>query len=135
MESGRPVSILASRTHVVRSGMKRLERPRKMFRWFEQKLNPFPREEPVEPPNTLVAFCLHYTRGAWPYIIIAAILMSAIAITEVWMFAFLGNIVDWLSTQNRETFLQTEGWKLAVRFSDTQTLPCLRARISGVSCY
>ena len=29
------------------------------------------------------------------------------------MFGFLGNIVDWLSAQNRETFLQTEGWKLA----------------------
>jgi ATP-binding cassette, subfamily B, multidrug efflux pump len=84
-----------------------------MFRWFEQKLDPFPPQEPVEPPNTLVAFCLHYTKGAWPYIIAAAILMSAIAITEVWMFAFLGNIVDWLSVQNRETFLETEGWKLA----------------------
>ena len=44
---------------------------------------------------------------------VAAILMALIAITEVWMFGFLGNIVDWLSAQNRETFLQTEGWKLA----------------------
>ena len=84
-----------------------------MFRWFESKLNPFPPEEPVEPPKTLVAFCLHYTRGSWPYIITAALLMSAIAITEVWMFAFLGNIVDWLSAQNRETFLANEGWHLA----------------------
>jgi ATP-binding cassette subfamily B multidrug efflux pump len=84
-----------------------------MFRWFEERLNPFPPEEPVEPPKSLVGFCLHYTRGAWRYIAIAAVLMSAIAITEVWMFAFLGNIVDWLSAQNRETFLQTEGWKLA----------------------
>jgi ATP-binding cassette subfamily B multidrug efflux pump len=84
-----------------------------MFRWFEQRLDPFPAEEPVEPPNTLVAFCLHYTRGAWPYIAAAAVLMSAIAIAEVWMFAFLGSIVDWLSEQNRESFLQTEAWKLA----------------------
>jgi ATP-binding cassette subfamily B multidrug efflux pump len=84
-----------------------------MFRWFENRLNPFPVAEPVEPPRTLVAFCLHYTRGSWPYIIMAAILMSAIAIAEVWMFSFLGNIVDWLSAQNRETFLQNEGWKLA----------------------
>ncbi|WP_312798025.1 ABC transporter ATP-binding protein [Tianweitania sp.] len=83
-----------------------------MFRWFESRLNPFPTEEPVEPPKTLVGFCLHYTRGSWPFIILAAILMAAIALAEVWMFAFLGNIVDWLSAQNRETFLQTEGWKL-----------------------
>ena len=67
----------------------------------------------MEPPKTLVAFCLHYTRGAWPYIAGAGLLITAIALAEVWMFGFLGNIVDWLSVQNRETFLQTEGWKLA----------------------
>ncbi len=84
-----------------------------MFRWFEEKLNPFPAEEPVEPPRTLVAFCLHYTKGAWPYLVPAAILMALIAITEVWMFSFLGNIVDWLSSKDRATFLENEGWKLA----------------------
>ncbi|MET0577008.1 MAG: ABC transporter transmembrane domain-containing protein, partial [Mesorhizobium sp.] len=84
-----------------------------MFRWFEKRLDPFPAEEPVEPPKTLVAFCLHYTKGSWPYIVVAAMFNAAIALTEVGMFGFLGNIVDWLSAQNRETFLQTEGWKLA----------------------
>ncbi|BCG86279.1 MULTISPECIES: ABC transporter ATP-binding protein [unclassified Mesorhizobium] len=84
-----------------------------LFSWFERRLDPFPAAEPVEPPKTLVAFCLHYTRGAWPYILIDAVLVTAIAIAEVWMFGFLGRIVDWLSGQNRETFLQTEGWKLA----------------------
>ncbi|MBX3580334.1 MAG: ABC transporter ATP-binding protein [Rhizobiaceae bacterium] len=84
-----------------------------MFRWFENRLNPFPSQEPVEPPKTLVAFCLHYTKGSWPYIAAAGLLISAIAIAEVWMFGFLGSIVDWLSVQNRETFLQTESWKLA----------------------
>jgi len=84
-----------------------------MFRWFESRLDPFPPQEPVEPPKTLIAFCLHYTRGAWPYIAGAGLLITAIALAEVWMFGFLGRIVDWLSVQNRETFLQTEGWKLA----------------------
>ena len=84
-----------------------------MFRWFESRLDPFPAEEPVEPPRTLVAFCLHYTRGAWPFIAISAVLTACVAAAEVWMFGFLGSIVDWLSVQNRETFLQTEGWKLA----------------------
>ncbi|TPL92595.1 ABC transporter ATP-binding protein [Mesorhizobium sp. B2-3-12] len=84
-----------------------------LFSWFERRLDPFPAAEPVEPPRTLVAFCLHYTRGAWSYILVDAVLVAAIAIAEVWMFGFLGRIVDWLSGQNRETFLQTEGWKLA----------------------
>ncbi|RUM95907.1 ABC transporter ATP-binding protein [Pseudaminobacter arsenicus] len=84
-----------------------------MFRWFEKRLDPFPPGEPVEPPKTLIAFCLHYTRGTWPYIAATGLLITAIALAEVWMFSFLGQIVDWLSAQNRETFLQTEGWKLA----------------------
>jgi ATP-binding cassette subfamily B multidrug efflux pump len=83
-----------------------------MFRWFENRLDPFPPQEPQRPPDTLIAFCLHYTRGAWPYLIAATVLMALIAGIEVWMFGFLGNIVDWLTGQNRETFLADQGWKL-----------------------
>jgi ATP-binding cassette subfamily B multidrug efflux pump len=84
-----------------------------MFKWFENRLDAFPPEEPQEPPRTFLAFCLHYTKGSWPLLVPSAILMAAIAITEVWMFSFLGNIVDWLSAHDRETFLAEEGWKLA----------------------
>lgn len=84
-----------------------------MFKWFESRLDPFPSEEPEEPPRTLVAFCLHYTKGSWPYLVPSAILMAMIAITEVWMFSFLGSIVDWLSERDRSTFLQEEAWNLA----------------------
>jgi len=83
-----------------------------MFRFFENLLPPFPPEEPVEPPNTLVGFCLHYTRGAWPFIILSAVFTAMISAMEVWLFGWMGQIVDWLSNKNRETFLQTEGWKL-----------------------
>ncbi|WP_315924431.1 ABC transporter ATP-binding protein [Mesorhizobium sp. SP-1A] len=83
-----------------------------MFRWFEKRLDPFPSEEPVEPPKTLLAFCWYFTKPAWPFVLIAALLTALISVIEVWMFAFLGHIVDWLSVQNRDTFLQTEGWKL-----------------------
>ncbi|WP_187972265.1 ABC transporter ATP-binding protein [Aquibium microcysteis] len=85
-----------------------------MFRWFESRLDPFPAEEPQEPPKTLVAFCLHYTRGSWRWLVPSALLMSMIAITEVWMFSFVGNIVDWLAVRDRETFLRDEGLTLAL---------------------
>ncbi len=84
-----------------------------IFRWFEKRLDPFPPEEPVEPPKTLIAFCMHYTKGAWGFIAADAVLVATIAIAEVWMFGFLGSIVDWLAGQDRETFLVTERWKLA----------------------
>ncbi|WP_295811339.1 ABC transporter ATP-binding protein [uncultured Nitratireductor sp.] len=83
-----------------------------MFQWFERKLEPFPAEEPQEPPRTFFAFCLHFTKGAWPFIAVSAVLMMIIAIAEVWMFSFLGNIVDWLAEKDRATFLDEEGAKL-----------------------
>jgi ATP-binding cassette subfamily B multidrug efflux pump len=84
-----------------------------MFRWFESRLEAFPAEEPQEPPRTLMGFCFHYTKGTWPYIAASAVLMALIALTEVWMFAFLGNIVDWLSARDPQTFLREEAWRLA----------------------
>ena len=83
-----------------------------MFSWFERRLKPFPDGNPEQPPKTLVAFCLYYSQGAWPFIFTAGALMMLIALTEVWLFSFIGNIVDWLAEQNRETFVQEQFWGL-----------------------
>lgn len=83
-----------------------------MFRWFENRLNPFPPVSGEQPPQPLVAFCRYFTRGAWPYIFTTGLLMTLIALTEVWLFSFIGNIVDWLSVQSRETFVAEQKWWL-----------------------
>ncbi len=83
-----------------------------MFRWFENRLNPFPPATGEQPPTGLVAFCRYFTRGAWPYIFATGCLMTLIALTEVWLFSFIGNIVDWLSVQSRETFVAEQKWWL-----------------------
>lgn len=83
-----------------------------MFKWFESRLDPFPEAEPNQPPCGFYAFCRHFTRGSEPFLIGIAILMALVAITEVWLFAFLGSIVDWLAVQERENFLANEGIKL-----------------------
>ena len=60
---------------------------RPLFRWFEGRLEPFPAAEPVEPPNTLVAFCLHYTRGSRRFIAMDAVLVAMIACSVIlWGF-------------------------------------------------
>lgn len=84
-----------------------------MFSWFERRLNPFPTEEPTQAPTGFFAFCWHFTKGATPFIAVTAALMAAIAIAEVWLFGFLGQIVDWLSAQDKETLLNDQFWPLA----------------------
>ncbi|RNC95586.1 MAG: ABC transporter ATP-binding protein [Oricola sp.] len=83
-----------------------------MFAWFENRINPFPPERPVQPPATLFAFCWHYTRDIWPWLAVTSVLTALISILQVLIFSFLGNIVDWLTGANPETFLADEGGSL-----------------------
>ncbi|HEY8940151.1 MAG TPA: ABC transporter ATP-binding protein, partial [Cellvibrio sp.] len=68
-----------------------------MFRFFENLIKPFPPQEPSAPPKTLYAFCRHYSRGAEAYLIGMAIFTGLIAVMEVSLFGFLGNLVDSLN--------------------------------------
>ncbi len=79
-----------------------------MFAFFENLIKPFPPELPARPPATLFAFCWHYTRGVWPWILVMSSLVALAAVVEVMLFAFLGNIVDWLANADKATFLEQE---------------------------
>jgi ATP-binding cassette subfamily B multidrug efflux pump len=83
-----------------------------MFRFFESFIEPFPTAEPTQPPASLLAFCRHYTRGAEKHLLLMAILTGLLAILEVTLFDFLGQLVDWLSTKDPETFLDEERGRL-----------------------
>jgi ATP-binding cassette subfamily B multidrug efflux pump len=83
-----------------------------MLSWFESRLEPYPSDEPVEPPKTLLAFLLYYVQGAKRWLALMAVFTALIALSEVMLFGFMGNVVDWLSNANRETFLRDESGKL-----------------------
>lgn len=77
-----------------------------MYKKFESFTKAFPQDEPQRPPNTLWAFCRHYTKGYEKPLLIMALLSTTIAIIEVSLFGFMGQLVDWLSTSNPDTFLE-----------------------------
>ncbi len=79
-----------------------------MFKFFENRIEPFPAAEPLQPPNGLWAFCWYFTKGIWPYLIAVSVLVAIVSGLEVLLFGFMGNVVDWLSSADRETFLQKE---------------------------
>ncbi len=85
-----------------------------MLGWFETRLNPYPSDAPKEPPRSLVAFCLYYMDGAKRWLVYMAVSAALIAILEVMVFGFMGNIVDWLTGADRESFFVTQGGKLAL---------------------
>lgn len=74
-----------------------------MFRFFEKLVNPFPPETPETAPSTLAAFCIHYTRGVIPHLMVMAALTACIAVMEVSLFRFLGELVDLLTANTPNT--------------------------------
>ncbi|WP_136483699.1 ABC transporter ATP-binding protein [Vibrio sp. H11] len=77
-----------------------------MYKLFESFTQAFPKKEPQRPPDTLWAFCRHYTRGYEKPLLVMALMSTTIAIIEVSLFGFMGQLVDWLSSSNPETFFQ-----------------------------
>jgi ATP-binding cassette subfamily B multidrug efflux pump len=66
------------------------------------------------PPKGLMAFAWHYTRPFWPMLVASMAFSALIAFLEVYLFAFLGDLVDFLTGANRETFWADHGTKLMV---------------------
>ncbi|NDE01424.1 MAG: ABC transporter ATP-binding protein [Gammaproteobacteria bacterium] len=84
----------------------------RLFSWIESLVDPFPPEPPAVPPRGLVEFCWHYTKPFWPLLLAATVLSASIALLEVFLFAFLGDLVDLLAGAERANFWQTYGDRL-----------------------
>lgn len=84
-----------------------------MFGFFERLVDPFPKQAAVRPPNGVYEFCRYYTRGMEPWLILMAVLTATTAIAEAMLFGILGQIVDWLSSSEPETFIDESGVYLA----------------------
>ena len=75
-----------------------------IFRWLETRTDSFPEALPERPPATLFGFILHYSKPFWPLLLASSLFATVVALIEVSLFGFLGNLVDWLSAANRPTF-------------------------------
>lgn len=83
-----------------------------MFSFFERLTQPFPDSPPDQPPEGLLAFCRYYSQGMWKIIAVVSVLSAIVAILEVALFGFMGQLVDWFAEHDRETFLADEKWTL-----------------------
>ena len=84
----------------------------RLYAWFENLIDPYPEAEPTTPPQGIWNFCWHYSKDMWPWLAAIGVLGALVAAIEIVLFGYIGNIVEWLSSSNRETFLQDEGWTL-----------------------
>ena len=80
-----------------------------MFDRFEKLTDPFADTSLEVPPKGFLAFCWHFTKPVWPILLCVSVLGAIIAILEVTIFTFLGDLVNWLSEQDRATFFD-DNW-------------------------
>ena len=74
-----------------------------MYRLFEKMTKAFPEDQPTQPPSTLFAFCRHYTKGMELSLLLMSISAAMLAILEVSLFSYMGQLVDWLTAYTPET--------------------------------
>lgn len=79
-----------------------------MLRFFEKLIQPFPEEEPTQPPSSLYQFCRHYSKGMEVPLILMAVFTALLAVFEVSLFGFMGQLVDWLVAKDPNTFWEEE---------------------------
>jgi ATP-binding cassette, subfamily B, multidrug efflux pump len=79
-----------------------------MLQFFEKLTNPFPAGEPDQPPQGLYAFCRHYSKGMEIPLLVMALLTALLAMLEVALFGFMGQLVDWLVQKDPATLWQSE---------------------------
>ncbi|SNT76423.1 ATP-binding cassette, subfamily B, multidrug efflux pump [Paracoccus seriniphilus] len=84
-----------------------------MFAWFERRIDPYPADDPSMPPRSLWRFILHYSRGALLWLMLLAVFSGLIAIIEVMLFGWLGDLIDRLGDTPRDQFWSEEGGRLA----------------------
>jgi len=75
--------------------------------WLEGYCPPFPDQLPSRPPETLTGFVVHYAKPFWPLILVCAFLSIIGSTIDVYLFSFVGNLVDWLATEQPDTFWET----------------------------
>lgn len=83
-----------------------------IFKFFEKLVNPFPDSAPERSPRSIYQFCRHYSRGLEPWLLLMAVLSTAIAIVEVALFGLMGKVIDWLASQSPEMAIDPSGEQL-----------------------
>ena len=83
-----------------------------MFGFFERLVDPFPKQLAQTPPAGVYQFCRYYTRGMESWLVTMACLTATTAISEALLFGILGQVVDWLSSSNPDTFFEDSSYYL-----------------------
>lgn len=85
---------------------------KKIFSWFESRIDPYPEAAPKTPEKGLWRFIWSNIEGVRKWIAVLAVFTAGIGIMEALMFQFMGRVVDWLGTYTPQTLFVEKGHAL-----------------------
>ena len=85
---------------------------KKIFSWFESRVETYPESAPLTPEKGLLPFVWSGTEGVRKWILILGTMTAGIGIMEALLFQFMGKVVDWLGKYTPATLFAEKGWAL-----------------------
>ena len=85
---------------------------KKIFSWFESRIDPYPEAAPKTPEKGLWRFIWSNIEGVRKWIAVLAVFTVGIGIMEALMFQFMGKVVDWLGAYTPQTLFAEKGHAL-----------------------
>ena len=86
-----------------------------MFKWFESLVNPYPIKGLNEPlPTRFFPFVWQAARGVRPYLLLLVLCTAGAASFEALLYAKIGELVNWLSQSQPDTFLAEHQTNLTI---------------------
>jgi len=84
-------------------------KPNRLMNFFEGLHDPFADSGLETPPTRFLAFCWFYSKPLWPLLVAVSVLSGLVAVLEVMIFTFMGELVTLLSKANKATFFAENG--------------------------
>lgn len=85
---------------------------KKIFSWFESRIDPYPEAAPKTPEKGLWRFIWSNIEGVRKWIAVLAMFTVGVGIMEALMFQFMGKVVDWLGAYTPQTLFVEKGHAL-----------------------
>lgn len=85
---------------------------KKIFSWFESRIDPYPEAAPKTPEKGLWRFIWSNIEGVRKWIAVLSVFTVGVGIMEALMFQFMGKVVDWLGAYTPQTLFVEKGQAL-----------------------
>jgi ATP-binding cassette subfamily B multidrug efflux pump len=85
---------------------------KRIFQYFEARIDAYPASPPGQPPARFWPFLWHYARPVAPWLIAMSVISAVFAAVEIILLGYLGTLVNRMSELGPERFLGEEAARL-----------------------